>query len=265
MILLFLLNIYIDNSTKIYAGIQSNGMGGITTLVDEGLSVFHNPAINFRTKFNFIIGRWLYGTDMITFGASYKNNALGIYYLDYGDIQGYDEYGIPTNRFSPYDLNIGLGRSFGPAGICIKSFQSRIDSVTFMGIAVGSGLIFNVSNFSFGVKIDNIGGEIIHKVDVPLFFAIGIKYDFFDDFAIFIEARGRDLELSSGLSYKYENLTIFSGLRYIKPAAYIEKPSLSDCHFSGGLSITFEEYELGYSFVYTQFSNAHQVGIKFIP
>lgn len=265
MIIFFILSIYIDNSTKLSTGIESNSLGGITTLVDEGLSVFHNPAINIKTKFNFIISRWLYGTDMITFGASYKNNAFGINYLDYGDIQGYDEYGIPTNRFSPYDLNIGLARNFGLFGICIKNFQSRIDSVTFWGIVVGTGLIINSKNLSFGAKIDNIGGEVAHKVDVPLIFAIGMRYNFFDDFAFFIETRGRDFELSSGLAYKYDKLTIFSGFRYIKPATCIEKPALSDCQFSVGLSVVFEEYELGYSFVYTQFSNAHQIGIKFIP
>uniref|UniRef100_A0A7V1EI67 PorV/PorQ family protein n=1 Tax=candidate division WOR-3 bacterium TaxID=2052148 RepID=A0A7V1EI67_UNCW3 len=265
MILFFVFNIYIDNSTKLSVGIQSNGLGGITTLVDEGLSVFHNPAVNFKTEFNFIIGRWLYGTNVMTAGASYKNNAFGLYYLDYGDIQGYDEYGLPTNRFSPYDLNIGIARKFGLLGISIKNFQSRIDSVTFIGIALGTGMMINSGNFSIGAKIDNIGGEFVHRVDVPLIFATGIKYNFFEDFGFFIETRGRDIELSIGLIYGYENLKIFAGMKYIKPASYIEKPSLSDCHFSGGLMITFDEYELGYSFVYTQFSSAHQIGIKFTP
>lgn len=265
MILFFILSIYIDNSTKLSAGIQSNGLGGIITLVDEGLSVFHNPAVNFGTKFNFIIGRWLYGTDIITFGASYKNNAFGLYYLDYGDIQGYDEYGVPTNRFSPYDLNIGIARDFGPLGISIKSFQTRIDSVTFIGIVIGTGLMIDAGNLSIGAKLDNIGGEFKHRVNVPLIFATGVKYNFFEDFGLFIEARGKDFEMSSGLIYGYENLEIFTGVKYIRPSNYIEKPSLSDCQFCGGLTITFEEYVLGYSFVYTQFSNAHQIGIKFTP
>ncbi len=265
MIIFFILNIYIDNSTKLSVGIKSNGLGGITTLIDEAFSVFHNPAVNYGTTFNFVIGRWLYATDMITLGATYKNYALGIYYLDYGDIQGYDEYGIPTNRFSPYDLNIGLARRFGPFGICIKNFQSRVDSVTFMGIVINSGGMINFSNLTLGAKIDNMGGEFFHKIDVPLIFVIGIRYDFFAGFSFFIETRGRDFELSSGVSYEYENLTIFSGVRYIKPIAYIEKPSLSDCQLSGGLTVVFEEYELGYSFVYTQYSNAHQIGIKFTP
>jgi hypothetical protein len=71
--------------------------------------------------------------------------------------------------------------------------------------------------------------------------------------------------LKSGLLYYYENLRIFSGFKYIKPPGYIEGTSFSDCQFSGGLVVAFDEYDLGYTFIYTQFSNAHQIGIKFTP
>ncbi len=265
MMLFFILNFYIDNSLRLPAGIQSTGTGGISTVIDEGLSVFHNSALIRGTTFNFLVGRWFYGTSLITFGVSYKDNALGINYLSYGEIQGYDEYGIPTNKFSPYDLNIGYARRFGSIGLCIKNFQTKIDSVLYSGLAGGISSYIEFGNLGIGAKIDNLGAEFIHKVSVPLITATGLRYVLSDDFEIFAEVRGLNFELSSGLLYKYQNLRIFTGMKYIKPADYIEQISISDFWFSGGITITFDEYVLGYSFTYTEISNAHQIGIKFIP
>ncbi|MGB9721345.1 MAG: hypothetical protein ACPL28_07715 [bacterium] len=265
MIIFFLLTIYIDNATKLPVGVQANGLGGITTVIDEGLSVFHNPALNNQTKFNFTLSRWLYGTNLINFGASYKNNALGINYLNYGIIQGYDEYGLPTNRFAPYDLSIGIGRSFGPLGFCIKNFQSRVDSVLFAGLTLGMSSYIDLGILKIGAKIDNIGKEFVHNIEVPLLLCIGARFVLPENFDIFLETKGNDFELSTGFLYRYENLKIFLGSRYLEPEEFVEGISLSDLTFSGGLTVIFDEYELGYSFIYTQFSNAHQLGIIFVP
>ncbi len=265
MIMFFLLNIYIDNAIRLPVGVRTNGLAGITTLFDEGLAVFQNAALIGDTKFNFTLSRWLYGTNIINFGAAYKKNALGIHYLNYGVIQGYDEYGIPTNRFAPYDLNLGLARCFGPFGLCIKNFQSRVDSVFFTGIIGGISTYIDKRPFKIGARIDNVGKEFVHKVDVPLMLGLGAGFVLPDGFEILTEIRGIDFEWSNGILYSYENLKIFLGAKYILPKEFAERFSLSDFAFSGGLSVELEEYELGYSFVYTQYSNAHLVGIVFTP
>ena len=265
MIIFFILSIYIDNSTRLPVGVQSNGLGGITTLIDEGLSVFHNPALIAQTRFNFTLCRWFYETNMLNFGVSHKNNALGINYFNYGTIQGYDEYGIPTNRFNPYDLSIGIARKIGTLGLSIKNFQSRVDSVVFIGIAGGISSFLDFKGICIGAKIDNLGKEFLHNTKLPIIISSGIKFSLPEDFEFFIEARGIDFELSSGFLYKYENLKIFLGMKYLSPKEFVEKITFSDFSVSGGLSISFEEYEVGYSFIYTQFSNAHQVGIIFTP
>ncbi|MCX7995265.1 MAG: hypothetical protein N3A65_05800 [candidate division WOR-3 bacterium] len=240
-------------------------MGGMMVMIDEGFPVFHNPAINTRREFNFVLGRWFYGTSNLIFGMTSKNNAIGIYYLNYGEIQGYNDYGIPTNRFTPYDMNIGYARNFGAIGFCIKNFHTRIDSFFFAGVVGGLGLHLKSRRLMMGAKLDNIGAELIYKINVPLTIGFGIKYVVYDDFDIFIEVKGKDYEMGSGILYKYENLKIFSGFKYIKPARYVDYPALADCWFSGGVIIALDEYEIGYSFIYTQFSMAHQIGIKLAP
>ncbi len=265
MIVLLLLTIYVDNIARLPVGVQSCGTGGITTLIDEGLFVFHNPAMTKSTKFNFTLSRWLYQTNGINIGISHRNYAAGISYLSYGTLQGYDEYGFPTNRFSPYDLNIGVSRGFGNFGICVRSFQTAIDSVLFWGFAGCLGSLVNLGRIEIGAKIDNIGKEIIHGVEIPPVLATGIKFLLPENFQLLVEAKGIDFELSSGIAYEYQNLRIFSGVKYVAPDEFAGSMSIADCSFSGGIVLSFEEYELGYSFVYTEFSNAHQIGIVFTP
>jgi hypothetical protein len=265
MIIFFLLGIYLDNSVKLPVGIKSTGLGGLVTLVDEGLSVFHNPAINSHTRFNFTLSRWVYNTNLLACGIEYKRSAIGLHYLNYGTIQGYDDYGIPTSKFAPYDLNIGIAKSFGPLGVCLKNFQTHIDSVFYFGITGGAGSYFNFHRIGVGFKIDDIGKELARDVEIPFLIALGIEFLIGEDFEFFMEVKGKEFILSSGFQYRYENLKIFAGIKYLKPSGYVKGLSLSDCHLSGGFVILFDEYELGYSFVYTEYSIAHQIGIVFNP
>ncbi|MEO0185979.1 MAG: hypothetical protein ABIL20_09300, partial [candidate division WOR-3 bacterium] len=161
--------------------------------------------------------------------------------------------------------NIGYARRFGLFGICIKNFQTRVDTILFTGVVGGIGSYITLNKLAIGAKIDNIGAELIHRVDVPAMMGIALRYSLLDDFKIFAEIRGKNFEISSGLLYKYEMLQIFAGAKYIRPEEYIERSSFSDCWFSGGVVVGFDEYEIGYSFVYTEFSNAHQIGIKLTP
>ncbi|MGQ9464118.1 MAG: hypothetical protein ACUVQ4_00215 [bacterium] len=265
MILIIMLGIYIDNSTRLSVGVQSNGIGGVSILIDEGLSAFHNPALMSETKFNFTLSRWFNETNLLNFGAAYKNNGLGISYLNYGIIQGYDEFGFPTRTFSPYDLVIAIARRMGNWGLSLKNFQSRIDSVLFAGVAGGLSSFFEFKDIAIGAKVDNLGAELLQRVDVPIIVGTAIKFKIPEDFEFCIEARGLSFELSTGLLYRYENVKIFGGVKYIAPKEYVDRISFADFNLSSGLTILFEEYEFGYSFIYNQFGSAHQVEIIFTP
>lgn len=263
--LFFLIHIYIDNSIRLPAGVQSNGLGGITLLISEGLSAFHNPVLIHQTKFNFTLSRWFNETNLLNLGVEYKNYGFGVSYLNYGKIQGYDDYGIPTHEFAPYDLTLAFARRLSIFGLNLKNFQTKIDSVLFLGFAGGISSLLEYKNIAFGIRIDNLGAEILNKVDVPIIIGSGCRLKLPDDFSFFIEARGMNFELSSGFVYEYENLKIFSGIKFLSPQKYVERTSFADLNFSGGLTISFDEYEIGYSFVYTSVANAHLVGIIFTP
>lgn len=265
MILFLIINIYIDNAVRLPAGVQSNGLGCITLLINEGLSAFHNPALIRATKFNFTVGRWFNETNVLSLGAEYKGYGFGINYLNYGIIQGYDEYGFPTHQFAPYDLMIAIARRAGSFGLNLKSFQSRVDSVLYTGITGGISSFLDFKNIGVGVRIDNLGAEFLQRVDVPIIIGTGIKFALPEDFSFFIEARGLNFELSSGFLYEYDNLKIFCGMKYLAPKKYVERLSFADINFSGGLTISFDEYEVGYSFIYSQFANAHLLAIIFTP
>ncbi|MEO0137770.1 MAG: hypothetical protein ABIL40_07565 [candidate division WOR-3 bacterium] len=265
MMVLILLMYYMTSSVELTPGIMGNGMGGMTVLMDEGIPVFHNPAINHQKIFNFILGKWFYGINNFTFGVTYQKNALALYYLNYGEIQGYDEYGTATGRFAPYDLNIGYARRVGAWGFCLKNFQTRIDTVFYTGIVGGIGLYSNFSRCAFGLKVDNIGAELIHYAAVPLIFGIGIRYALFEEADIFFEIKGKDLEIGAGFLYQYGYLKLLSGIRYIKPQDYLKQDFLKDCLLTGGVMVSVNEYEIGYVLIMSSFSSAHQLGIKLTP
>lgn len=263
--LFFLIHIYIDNSIRLPAGVQSNGLGGITLLISEGLSAFHNPVLIDKTKFSFVLSRWYNETNLLNLGAEYKDYGFGISYLNYGKIQGYDEYGFPTHEFTPYDLTLAVARRLSIFGFNLKNFQTKIDSILFLGFAGGISSLLEYKNITLGIRIDNLGAEILNKVDVPIIIGSGCKLKLPEGFSFFIEARGMNFELSSGFLYYYENLKIFCGIKYLSPQKYVDRTSFADINFSGGLTISFDEYEIGYSFVYTSVTSAHLVGIIFTP
>ncbi len=263
---LFLCALGSSQFLRMTPGVLSQGMGGTSVVIDEGLAIFHNPAFSRGTQFNFTLSRWLYATNYLTAAGAYQDFLFGITYLNYGRIQGYDELGNETAVFAPYDLCIGLGRSFGIAGVGIKAFTERIEDQVLYGICASCGVYVERDKIAFGIKADNIGKEFGQNTTVPLLLAAGVRYRLLSDLDILLEAKPLDLEINTGFMYRYEDLRVFMGMRYLAPGESVEETSMSkDVYYSGGIIVHIEDYDIGYSVVYNPLSLTHQFGIMFVP
>lgn len=89
---------------------------------------------------------------------------IGFVYLGYGDFQGYDQFGNPTEEFGAGDLCVGLryAKNLGygmKLGVAMKPVYSHIEDYSSFALAFDVG--FNYYNpekqFSVGVSARNFG------------------------------------------------------------------------------------------------------------
>lgn len=269
ILLIFVVAIESNQFLRLSPGVISQGLGGSSVLIDEGLSIFHNPAISREMSFNFTLSRWLYGTNYLTCGGTYENSIFGITYMNYGQIQGYDEAGNPTMVFTPYDLCAGMGYRFGPVGIALKGFIQQIDDQSMYGLCAVVGTSFQYKALTIGVKVDNLGKEFAERTSIPLYSAIGVKYHMTSVIDIHAEMKAPHIELNTGIIYTYQNLRLLLGGRYMQPEDLAGGTTIGfstdDLCWTGGMSVSVENYDIGYSIVYGNLSVAHQFSVTFVP
>jgi len=269
ILLFFLISAVSSCFLRISPGVMSQGLGGVSITLDEGLTAFHNPASFEQAEYNFTLSRWLYTTTMFSAGASYKNNMLGINYLSYGGIQGYNEFGNPTDRFTPFSISLVLARKIGLFGVSVKGFNEKIDSYTYYGAGVGLSSYIEFEKVSLAAKIDNIGREFTSNTAIPLIIASGAKFSLPENIDIYLESKSPLWELNIGIQYRYENSLFLFGIQYLKPDDLIDGTEIdfdiSDLNLSGGVIIQVENYEIGYSLMWTKLSRAHQFCVKLTP
>lgn len=268
MIILLLVCLSSSDFLKLSPGVMSQGLGGASIMIDEGLSAFHNPAIHQNRKVNFTISRWLYATHLLSLGARFQNTVIGINYLNYGSIQGYNEYGVETDKFNPFSVCLAVGRKLGPIGIFVKTFEEKIAGYTLYGICGGMSSYVTFNRVSLGAKIDNIGREFGQKTEIPMTTSFGLHVALLD-IDLILESSFPDVEMRTGLAYTYEKVKLLFGAAYLYPQNVIDDDrfdlSLADVRFTSGMIVQVRKYEIGYSFVYTEFSNAHQFSITLKP
>ena len=265
ILLFFLLTLESSYFLKLSPGVMSQGLGGSSVVINEGLSVFHNPAYTGKNVFNFTLSRWLYSTNYLTLGGDYGDYSLGLSYMNYGSIQGYDSSGVPTAAFTPYNICMGLGRRFGPLGFAIKGFAEKIHDRTLYGIAGCIGCIMHYKNITLGLKIDNLGKEFAENSDIPYYAAVGFKFGLTSDIDLVAEAKHPGTELNSGFTYSYQDLTVLLGARYVRGVTGTAAKQSDNMGFTGGLMLALDNYRIGYSVVYGYLSLAHQFTVAFTP
>jgi hypothetical protein len=201
---------------QISPGVVSQGLGGASIVLNEGLPVFHNPAIARGTQFSLVASRWLFSTSMLTASACFDGFSCGISYIDYGAIQGYDVYGNMTHTFNPFSMCIGISRTMGLFGVSIKGFGEKIEAVTLTGACACISTYTNIGRFGFGAKIDNLGREFMQNTAIPYVIGLGMRARIFDALSLIIESKSPDIELNAGIEYTYQNAMLVFGAKYLR-------------------------------------------------
>lgn len=265
IIFLFLLTLESSYFLRLSPGIMSQGLGGSSVVISEGLSVFHNPAYTEKKVINFTLSRWLYSTNYLTLGMTYEDYSLGLSYMNYGSIQGYDSVGVPTSTFTPYNICMGIGKKLGPLGVVIKGFAERIGDQTQYGLVGCISYLMQYKAMTLGIKVDNLGKEFSKNSEIPYYAALGLKFGLIEEIDLVAEVKYPKAELNAGLAYSYQDLTLLLGTRYVQGLNGATS-TLSECiGLTGGLMLVLDNYRIGYSAVYGYFSLAHQFNVTFTP
>lgn len=265
MVILFLLTVESSYFLKLSPGVVSQGLGGSSVTINEGLSAFHNPAYAQDMTFNFTLSRWLFSTNYLALGGSYRGYLFGASYMNYGQIHGFDELGQQTSTFTPYNFCAVFGRRFGSIGVTVKGFVEQIADQNLYGIAACIGFHVKYKRLSIGSKVDNLGKEFAESTVIPYLVAIGLKYDLTQEIAVIAEAKLPETELNAGFAYGYKNLTLLFGLRYLRPLHDRHSLNIEDFDFTGGVLLAIDNYTVGYSVVSGYASTAHQFSVSLNP
>ncbi len=153
-------------------------LGGtnVTITGNEVNQVLYNPAalndeMNNMLAVNF--GRY-YG-DISLGSAAYahkfrngRNVHVGVTFLNYGSMEGYDENGVATGTFSGNDIAVSVGYAHPfqdtnfSVGANIKAISSTLESYNSFAVAADIGGLYNdeETGWTVGLTFKNLGGQL---------------------------------------------------------------------------------------------------------
>jgi hypothetical protein len=110
--------------------------------------------------------------------------SVNINYLTSGKLEGYDQYGNPTQDYTATNLSVSLSYSYKIAyhltmGTTLKVLYEKIEKEEMKGFAADVGVIYLKSrNLSLGAMISNIGQKMgyYEKFNLPLMIKLGLAY-----------------------------------------------------------------------------------------
>jgi hypothetical protein len=160
---------------NIGAGSRAAGMGeAYTSVVNDATAGYWNPAgLSGIDSWQIYLSHFSWYQDI-----SYNNLAaarpinnkavfaIGITYVGYGDIEGYDINGNPTGEVaSTYNLAAGMSLGYKiqsdfSAGITAKYIMVSLAGNASRAIAADFGIKYSISNFTFGLALANIGQKM---------------------------------------------------------------------------------------------------------
>lgn len=103
-----------------------------------------------------------------------KNVFFGVNYVNYGELEGYDEFGNETGTFSGNEVAVNVGYSHHISqtnwyfGANTKFVGSYLESYSSMGVALDLGVL-NVNeenNLTFAFAIRNLGAQLSTFADI---------------------------------------------------------------------------------------------------
>jgi hypothetical protein len=218
---------------KISAYSRGMALGGAWVAVAEGTgALYYNPAGVGRNgigELSVSHSELLQDLKLENFSIAYplRNGSgvgLGVSYLGYGSIAGYDISGNPSGNVSAYSLVVAVGfsqriNSNLSVGAVIKPVFERLGGYSANTVTADLGLIADLGQFSIGAQVANWGGSIKFvndKIGLPTSFRAGIAYRTLGAGSMVSLGCSRDEKglyaHSSGIEYQYNhNLTLRSG------------------------------------------------------
>ncbi|MDA8977838.1 type IX secretion system protein PorQ [Flavobacteriaceae bacterium] len=131
-----------------------------------------NPEMDNHLSMNYVnyIGDVNYGSAAYAYLWDRRTQVLhaGVTYVNYGNFDGYDEQGNPTNSFSGSEVAFSLGHARNIAfsdfyiGGNLKLISSALEQYSSFGIAVDIGIMYVYKDWDLNISgvIRNVGTQI---------------------------------------------------------------------------------------------------------
>lgn len=174
------------------------GSKNITLYSADPIHGLYNPAtintemggylsMNYRPYFSGInIGT---AAHVFTWDRNMKAAHLGVQYIDYGQFDGRDEYGNPTENFSGSEIAISGGYAYNIpwtewfVGANIKLISSSLESYQSFGIATDLGVFYKIPSIELeaALVVKNLGTQITTyngvKESLPMEILLGVSQE----------------------------------------------------------------------------------------
>jgi len=186
---------------KIGVGARALGMGGAFSAVADnpsaiywnaaGLRLLDKPQVEFshQSWYQDIFVENLYTAfpgEKVSFGA-------GLTYLNYGDMQSFDEFGNPGEDLSMHSMAAMFAAAidvseYMSVGVTAKYIEQSFDLVKGTAFAGDIGMMASFGDFRFGASVTNVGTGIKyveHREKLPASVRSGLAFRQFNDKALF--------------------------------------------------------------------------------
>jgi len=152
--------------------------GKVLTIVDSDVNQAHfnpaaiNPEMDNHLAINYgnYLGAITYGTASYayTYDRHIQTFQVGVNYVNYGKIDGYDENGLPTSSFTGSETALSFGYSYNIPrtdlfiGSNAKLISSTLETYNSFGIAADFGALFidTRNDVNWALVIRNVGTQI---------------------------------------------------------------------------------------------------------
>jgi hypothetical protein len=186
---------------KIGVGARAVGMGGaFTSIADNPSAVYWNSAGLRRMdspEAQFSHQSWYQDVNIenlqIVFPGRKVSFGAGITYLNYGQIQSYDEDGNPGEELSMYNMAATISAATDVTeniaiGVSVKYIDQSFDVIRGTAFAGDIGIMAGYGGVSFGLAAVNIGTKIKFETieeDLPAAARFGLSFRQLNDKALF--------------------------------------------------------------------------------
>lgn len=152
--------------------------GKVLTIVDSDVNQAHfnpaaiNPEMDNHLAINYgnYLGAITYGTASYayTYDRHLQTFQVGVNYVNYGKIDGYDENGLPTSSFTGSETALSFGYSYNIPrtdlyiGSNAKLISSTLETYNSFGVAADFGALFidTRNDVNWALVIRNVGTQI---------------------------------------------------------------------------------------------------------